>query len=130
MTFTASYLGIAGLALTFLPQEIAGFLDIGSNKMAILSLQILGALYFGFAMINWMTKGNLLGGIYGRPLIIGNLTHFFISSFALIKLLGNDPGTNFSLLLVLAIIYGILTLCFGYLFMFNPPSIQAGNHEN
>jgi hypothetical protein len=24
------------------------------------------ALYVGFAMVNWMAKGNLLGGIYNR----------------------------------------------------------------
>ena len=36
-------------------------------------------------MLNWMAQGNLVGGIFGRPIAIGNLAHFTIAALALLK---------------------------------------------
>jgi hypothetical protein len=44
-----------------------------------------GALYLGFAMLNWMAQGNIIGGIYSRPVAIGNLAHFTIGALTLLK---------------------------------------------
>lgn len=53
MTTSAVALGLAGIALTFLPAEIAGYAGFSTgNGRAIVVLQILGALYFSFAMVN------------------------------------------------------------------------------
>ncbi len=120
MIASAVYLGICGLGLTFLPEEIAEHLDIGKNQSATLSLQILGSLYLGFAMLNWMTKNNVIGGIYSKPLVVGNLSHFLISSLTLLKIVGKYEGTQFSIILLLTIIYCVFTLCFAYLFMTSP----------
>jgi len=125
MIASTVYLGICGLGLTFLPEEIAGHLDIGKNQSAILFLQILGSLYLGFAMLNWMTKNNVIGGIYSKPLVVGNLMHFLISSLALIKIVGKYDGSQFSIILLLTIIYCIFTLCFAYLFMTGPGKRSA-----
>ena len=70
MITTALYLGIAGLGLTFLPEEIAIFFEGEANRTFILALQILGALYLGFGMMNWMARNSMIGGIYSRPLIL------------------------------------------------------------
>ena len=51
----------------------------------IIVLQLLGGLYFGFGMLNWTAKGNLTGGIYSRPVAMGNLTHFVMGGLALLK---------------------------------------------
>lgn len=127
MIASSVYLGITGLALTFLPKEIAEYLNGDINQSSILFLQILGSLYLGFAMLNWMTKNNLIGGIYSKPLVIGNLTHFLMSSFALVKIVGLYTGNQFSIFLAITIIYCFLTLCFGYIFMTNPSKIKGNN---
>ena len=124
---SSAYLGIAGLGLTFLPEEISEYLNGGINQTSILFLQILGSLYLGFALLNWMTKNNLIGGIYSKPLVIGNLAHFFMSSFALLKIVGKYSGNEFSIMLALTIIYCVFTLCFGYIFITNPSKIKDTN---
>lgn len=120
MTASSVFLIISGLGFTFLPEEIAQFLNVDTNQIAILLLQILGALYLGFGMLDWMTKNNLIGGIYSRPLVIGNLVHFLVSSFALIRIVGNHSGNEFVILLVITIIYSLFTLGFGFVFNKNP----------
>ena len=73
----------AGVTLTFLPQEVNTLLAAESAGTHPLLLQITGALYFAWGMVNWTAKANLIGGIYGRPIAIGNLSHFIIGALAL-----------------------------------------------
>lgn len=98
------------------------------NKISVLILQILGAAYFGFAMLNWMTKHNLIGGIYSKPLVIGNLVHFLVSSLALIKILGNTEN-HFEIILLITIIYSVFTLCFGFIFITDPNKLKSGKRS-
>jgi len=120
MTASSIFLMICGLGLTFVPEEISEFLNAGSNQTSILFLQILGSLYLGFGMLNWMTKNNLIGGIYSKPLVIGNLAHFLMSSIALIKIVGKYADSEFIIMLSLTIIYSFFTVGFGYAFNKNP----------
>ena len=83
MTASALVMAALGLAATFLPQEIAAYL--GASTTLPLLIQILGALYVAFAMLNWTAKDSLIGGIYNRPIAIGNLVHFLIAALALGK---------------------------------------------
>ena len=127
MITSSIFLIISGLGLTFIPEEISEFLKAGINQTSILFLQILGSLYLGFGMLNWMTKNNLIGGIYSRPLVIGNLTHFLVTSFALIKIIGKYSESEFPTILTVTIIYTIFTLSFGYVFMKNPNKVTRTN---
>ena len=120
MTASSIFLMICGFGLTFVPEEISEFLNAGSNQTSILFLQILGSLYLGFGMLNWMTKNNLIGGIYSKPLVIGNLAHFLMSSIALIKIVGKYADSEFVIMLSLTIIYSFFTVGFGYVFNKNP----------
>ena len=85
MTVSSVLLLAAGIAITFLPQEILAQFSAQPNQELTLTLQILGAFYFAFGMVNWLAKESLLGGIYGRPIVVGNVTHFLIGALALIK---------------------------------------------
>ncbi|MFA6249787.1 MAG: hypothetical protein WC615_22830, partial [Mucilaginibacter sp.] len=105
------------------PQEINTYIGIGSNKYFALVIQILGGLYFGFAMINWMAKGTLIGGIYNRPLVIGNLAHFFIGGIALVKVVLADANMPM-VIWVLAAIYSLFAIVFALLFN-RHPNVQA-----
>lgn len=123
MTASALFLGIIGIILSFFPQEIAIYLNFDTNPISILFLQILSSLYLGFGILNWMAKSNLIGGIYSRPLAIGNLMHFGVSAIAFIKITFKTQK-NFEFILALTIIYLIFTLCFIYVFMTNPSKIN------
>ncbi|WP_130286370.1 hypothetical protein [Aquimarina brevivitae] len=125
MMATAVYLGLTGLALTFLPQEIAQNLNSNSDQVTRLLLQVLGALYLGFAMLNWMAKNNLIGGIYSKPLVVGNLAHYVISSFALVKVVHQFSGDVFSIMIGITVVYIIFSLCFAYVYIANPTKLTV-----
>ncbi|RIV31636.1 hypothetical protein D2V08_12820 [Flagellimonas lutimaris] len=127
MIVSSIFMMISGLGLTFVPEEISEFLNAGLNQTSILFLQILGSLYLGFGMLNWMTKNILIGGIYNRPLVVSNLAHFLVTSFALIKIAGKYTENKFPIILTLTIIYTVLTLCFEYVFMKNPNNVSGTN---
>src|SRR5688500_16719614 len=86
MTISAVVMCIIGVVLSFLPLEILVYFSTTNIAFGhTLLLQILGALYFSFGLINWTARANLIGGIYGRPIAIGNFTHFMIGALALVK---------------------------------------------
>ncbi len=119
MIASSIFLGICGIVLTFFPKEILGYLNTDSNQILVLILQILGSLYLGNGILNWMTKHNLMGGIYSRPLVIGNLIHFLVSFFAIIKVAFSIKN-HFEVIFSLMVIYFIFTVCFGFIFMKSP----------
>ncbi|HYF67435.1 MAG TPA: hypothetical protein VD884_04830 [Ohtaekwangia sp.] len=107
MTLSAVTLGAAGISLTFLPEIVLGFLNIPRNNLPLFLIQILGAFYFAFGMLNWMTKANLIGGIYNRPVAVANLSHFLIAGLALVKGLFSNPDLPHAIWIIAAIIFCI-----------------------
>ncbi len=81
-------------------------------------LQITGALYLGFAIMNWMAKAALIGGIYSRPLCVGNLWHFMIGGLVLIK--ASISSTSLKYVLVLAMVYSVFAILFGLVLFTSP----------
>ena len=119
MTTSAIFLGIIGIMLSFLPYEIAAYFNLESNLISMLFLKMLSALYLGFAILNWMAKGTIIGGIYNRPIAIGNLMHFGVGAIALIKVVSNIE-THPELIILLSAVYLIFALLFAYVFKTNP----------
>lgn len=118
MILSAIIMAIIGLSASFLPHEILTFIGLPTAHPAPLLIQIMGAMYFAFAMINWFAKSNLIGGIYGKPIAIGNFAHFAIASLALVK--GVNIDTNSSVILAISAIYLIFAILFGYIAFGNP----------
>lgn len=119
MTASAVAFGIMGIALSFFPQEILIHLDITADDMVALCLQVLGAMYLGFAMLNWMTKSSIIGGIYNRPVAMANFLHFMVAGLALIK--GATAISELPVIIwVIAAVYAIFAISFG-LIMFRHP---------
>lgn len=85
MIASAFFFGIAGISLSFFPQEIQTHLDIAADELLTLCLQVLGAAYLGFGMLNWMTKSSIIGGVYNKPIAMANFLHFVVAALALIK---------------------------------------------
>lgn len=112
---------VLGILLSFLPAEIASFTGLAEGLAIQLVLQLLGAVYFGFGMLNYMSKGAVVGGIYGRPLVVGNFSHFLIAALALIK--AQELLTVFPWLWVLVVVFGLLAVAFGRLLFSSPAPI-------
>ena len=75
-------------------------------------------------MLNWMSKGNLIGGIYNRPIVVANLTHFVIAELVLIKGIYTNPSLS-NIIWKITIIYSIFTILFGIALLKHP-----GNKKN
>lgn len=124
MTSSALLLAFTGVSLTFLPTEFATYIGTEATITSQLMMQMLGALYFAFAMLNWMAKGSAIGGIFNRPIAIANFTHFFIGGMALIKGLMNHQGLP-SVFWVLAGLYAVFAVLFGLVLSRNPENKKS-----
>lgn len=93
--------------------------DLVASKPLRFLIEILGALYFGFAMLNWMTRTSIIGGLYNKPISVANFTHFFIAGIALLK--GVMADLNLPVIIwAMAAVYIIFAGCFGISFYKNP----------
>ncbi|MEO6238946.1 MAG: hypothetical protein ABIQ52_18270 [Vicinamibacterales bacterium] len=123
MTSSAVFLGALGLAASFLPHELLAHAGVPPDQATVVLVQLAGAAWFGYAMVNWMARGTLIGGIYGRPIALGNFTQFAIGAIALIKMLGGlKAGATFP---ALAAIYSGFALWFGYALFSGGPAATS-----
>ncbi len=75
MMTSAAFLAVLGLATSYMPQEVLGLHGTVPDTPTLLLVQMAGALYLGFAILNWTARGILIGGIYARPVALGNFLH-------------------------------------------------------
>lgn len=129
MTASAVLLALIGLFLTFLPNELILYTGIGNSKPLQLILQLLGALYFGFALLNWMAKGSIIGGIYNRPIALANFTHFLIGGLAVVKALLKDTTLPYTIW-VLAFIYSTFAILFWLILYRQPTNTQKSKYNS
>lgn len=124
MIASSVFMALIGIVLIFGPDETLKTLGQAPNTTLDLILQLTGALYFGFAMINWMAKTVLIGGIYAKPLSVGNFSHFLIAGLALIKVSMNSSMAN-TYIYILTAFYAMFAILFGYVFITNPKLKQT-----
>ena len=87
MSLSALFMAVVGLAASFMPKEILIYAGAWDEGFEVFLMQVLGALYLGFAMLNWIARASLIGGTYSRPVVMGNFTHFVVVAVTLIKAL-------------------------------------------
>jgi len=122
MTLSAIFMAIIGILASFIPHEILTFVGLPTHQPLPQLIQVLGAMYFAFAMLNWMSKGSIIGGIYNRPTATANWTHFVIAGLALIKGILSDPDHSY-VMWSLAIIYSMFAILFGIV-LFKRPATE------
>jgi hypothetical protein len=122
MAASAIVLGLAGIAASFAPHELLAALGVTPSVVLPVVVQLHGAMLLGFAMLNWMAKDSLIGGIYNRPVTIGNLLHFVAGALALVKFVfgGHAPA----LMIVAAVVYAVFAIAFARI-MFRSPVAPA-----
>jgi hypothetical protein len=112
MTSSAVFLATLGLGASFLPRELLAHAASPANTATIAGIQLAGAVWVGFALVNWAARGTLIGGIYGRPIALGNFAHFAIGAIALVKGL---PGLHWcGEAVAAAALYTAFAAWFGY----------------
>ena len=122
MIVSAGFMAAIGILLTFAPREVLGTTEGAQHAFLLPAMQLLGALYLGAATTNWMSKSNLVGGVFGRPLAMGNLGHFGIGAMALLRIAAGGDVRFWPL----AIIYALLAAAFGVI-VFAPPKAAVPN---
>lgn len=121
MMISAGFMAAAGALLTFAPLELLGAVPGVQHPALLPALQLLGALYVGGAATNWMSKSNLVGGVFGRPLAMGNLGHFGIGAMALMRIAAGGDARFWPL----AALYAVFAAAFGYIIFFQPKTVAV-----
>jgi hypothetical protein len=124
MAISATFMAVLGLSATFLPQEALTYAGYPARGLAVVFVQVTGALFLGFAFLNWMARGTLIGGIYSRPVAIGNFMHFAMVTIVLLKASSTQATSSF---IVATVIYAVLAVWFGAV-LFTPPLKRGENH--
>ena len=104
-----------------MPREILTASEIDPSPQVVLLLQLYAAVLFSWSMVNWTARGTLIGGIYNRPVAIGNLTHFTIGALALVKAFAGGAGGV--LVVALVTVYAAFAATFAIVFVTTPGSV-------
>lgn len=119
LTSSSVTLGAFGVILSFAPDFIWESQNIKATPIILVITQILGALYFSFAVLNWLAKESMLGGIYNRPVILANFTHYLIGCIFLLKNQILNTNENYMICL-LVLLYCSFSVSFGIMLISNP----------
>ena len=126
MASSALFMGALGIAASFFSHELLRFVGAAVQTPTVLLMQVCGALYVGFAFLNWYLRGFVIGGIYNRPLALANLLHFAVVAVTLVKA---APALDSGLVWVITGVYVVFAAWFG-LVMFSAAPVgknQPGN---
>ena len=126
MTMSSIILGTVGIFALFAPENLLTLLSAPIASPLPTLIQMLGALYFSMSLINWTAKDSAIGGIYARPVSLGNFSHFFSGMFILGNYLLTKEFNIFTLLI--ALVYAVLAFLF-YWLVFRHTGIVANKTQ-
>ncbi len=121
MSLSAIFMAVLGITASFAPQEIVRHYGFNRDGLTVLPIQVAGALYLGFAILNWMARANLMGGIYSRPVALGNLVHFAVVAIALLKIMTGGLSRSGEIITG-SIVYLTFSIWFGLVVCTHPRS--------
>jgi hypothetical protein len=122
MTSSSLTLAVAGIFTLFAPDVLLSALGVAVTAQLAVLVQLLGALYFSFALMNWTAKDSAIGGIYARPVSLANFSHFFAGTLLLVKHLFSN---EFDLpILLVSILYASFAAVF-YWLVFRATGLKA-----
>jgi hypothetical protein len=83
---SAAVLLLGGIAFLFAPDVILPRLIPAFPVAGAWVGQLVAAAWLGVATLNWLSRSALLGGIYGRPVVLTNAVLYFVAAMVLLKL--------------------------------------------
>jgi len=109
MTSSSLFLALAGICALFVPDAVLSMLGASVTTQLSALVQLMGAMYFAFALMNWTAKDSAIGGIYARPVSLANFSHFLTGALLLIRYQLSNEIKAFSLIaLALYVIFALL----------------------
>ena len=120
LTTSSLALGLAGIVTLFAPETLLAVLGAPAANPLSVFIQLMGALYFSMAMMNWTAKDSAIGGIYARPVSLANFAHFFIGALLLIRY---QLFNEFNLLIVLVLVVYVVFASLFYWLVFRATGI-------
>lgn len=120
MFSSASFHGILGVVFSFFPKEVLTYFGEASSTFTTLAFQILGALFIGIGLMNYTAKKVVIGGIYNRPLQMGNTVYCSIAAITLIKYLAGQSFIVAPAIMVVSLTYLLLAGSFLKLLFSSP----------
>ena len=104
LSLSAFVLAVLGAATLFAPLELVRAVDPVASSATGAVVQAAGSALLAFAALNWMSRDNRIGGIYGRPLAVGNLLLFTTAALSVGRAAaaGVLPPISFALCALLA----------------------------
>ena len=122
MSLAALYLGSIGVACLFAPDLVLASMADGPSPGSMVLTQVLGTLSLALAVLDWMWKGNRLGGIYGRPVVLANVLHFVSTALVTFKAISRAP--ELGALWLPGVVYAVFAAGF-LLLLFRDPTADA-----
>jgi len=113
---SAVFLALLGLFTSFFPYEVLAMHGTEPDGPTVLLIEMMGALYLGFAILNWTARAVLIGGIYARPLALGNFLHFAMVTVMLAR---EAIQHGVWMLAASSLVFGVFAVGFG-LVLFRP----------
>lgn len=69
-----------------MPQEFLASVGERPSAPLVLLAQLGGAMAMAWAVLDWMSRGQRVGGIYSRPLALANSLQFTMGSLTLLRM--------------------------------------------
>lgn len=117
MGLSAVFMGAFGLVASFIPDRVLVTFGVPPVPVLLTVVQITGALYLAFAMLNWMARGVLIGGIYSRPLALANFLHFAVVAVTLFEAM---PALNMISVVAVTFAYAVFAAWFALVLFTHP----------
>lgn len=95
----------AGVTLLFASDVVLPLFVPGLPPAALWLGQLLAGAWLGVAALNWLQRSAVLGGIYGRPVVLTNLILYFMTYASLVRpvLSGRAPAPWWGIEIVSAV---------------------------
>lgn len=114
--------GVPGLLLLFGADEVLVRAGAPAVPMATWMVGLLGGTLVALALMNWFQRHSLLGGIYGRPLVIANTLVFTNACFSSLRMWRTTGGMVYASATVVS---ALLMVAFARTFFVNPAAVSA-----
>jgi hypothetical protein len=123
---STAVLATCGIVTLFAPEVFLSAIGM-ANITPHWPMQLLAAAWLALAIFDWMTMGFTMGGIYGRPVVMTNFTHYFVGALSSLRpaLATGRPGP-----IGVTLIFGIFAVAYGLLLFASPSGPGAATKSS
>lgn len=115
---SAAFLAVTGMLLLFASEEMLPMVVTGFPPAVAWIGELVASGWLAMAILNWANRKALLGGVYGRPVVLTNMLFYFSTLMTLLRLVSKQV-VPIGVLYVLVPI-AIFTLLYGRLLYRGP----------